>query len=125
MKTRKAWPTILWAVALLAGTLPLVGCDDDDDDFDHDPPAGMGCIIVNNKTFDDIDVFINGSELKRVDDRDWEAYDLEPGVYRVFLNSHDNHRSDSRDVDVFENRRSMMDVTEGWNDGFDIYIYLD
>ena len=56
---------LISAVLSLSAALLLVcttGCDDDDD-HSHVIPPGLGSIIVENDTGDDIDVFINGVEL--------------------------------------------------------------
>jgi hypothetical protein len=113
----------LLALATAAFTF---GCNDDDDDFSHHPPPGKGCIIVNNTTFHDIRVYINGSSTNLTYEDDWEYYDLNPGVYRVVLEERHGDRSYRDDIDVIEGRRTILDVTDGvrW-DEYDVYLYFD
>ena len=118
-----------WAfrcAALLGGAaLFLTGCNDDD--IDHHPPAGMGCIIVRNYTFSDINVFINGAQTNEADADDDSAYDLRPGVYRVVLDQEDGDRNFRGDIDVLQNRRTIIDVNTDalWFDRYDVFIYFD
>ena len=104
--------------------LIFTGCEDDED-IDHDPPAGMGSIVVDNRTYNDINVFIDGIQTNRTSDKDWRAYDLAPGVYRVVLDEDDGDRNFRGDVDVLENQLTIMDVeADIQGDVFDVYIYF-
>jgi len=118
--------TLAWA-GLLTLLTAIFGCNYDDDDFDHNPPPGMGCIIVNNNTANDIRVFVNGIATNNTDDADWEAYDMKPGVYRVVLEERHGDRSYRDDIDVIENRRTILDVTTDAvrRDRYDVYLYFD
>ena len=101
------------------------GCDNEDD-FSHTPPPGKGCIIANNKTANDMRVYINGSSSNMVSDFDWEAYDLTPGVYRVVLEERHGDRNYRDDIDVIEGRRTVLDVTTALDpDEYDVYLYFD
>lgn len=71
-----------WLVALLCAG----GCHEDDD-HDHDPPPGQGSMIIENNTFNDISVFVNGAEQNETPEDRTRAYDLNPGVYRVVRNN--------------------------------------
>ncbi|HNR94512.1 MAG TPA: hypothetical protein PKK36_07880, partial [Kiritimatiellia bacterium] len=50
---------MIFCALLAAALLPLAGCEDDDD-YDHKPPAGMGTLVLENDTVDDISVAIDG-----------------------------------------------------------------
>ncbi len=104
----------------------LTACEDDDDDFDHDIPAGQGTLVVNNKTFHDIEVFINGFEVSKVRDEDYEFYDRDPGVYRVVLDEDDGDRNWYGFVDVVEGKKSILDVkTASGSYNYDVYRRLE
>ena len=98
---------------LLALALGLVtGCEDDDD-FDHHPPAGQGAMIVNNDTFHDVSVFIDSRRVEEVRDDRKRAYNLDPGVYRVVLEEQGGGRSFRGDIDILEGRNTVLDVLPG------------
>lgn len=111
-------------VALL-GLALVTGCDDDD--FDRTPPAGQGSLVVDNRSYDRIDVYIDGARMESVGSGKHRYYDLDPGTYRVVLNNEDSRRSYAEDVDILINRRTILDVTTAVNDyrRFDVYTYFD
>ena len=123
MKTHKAigWP---WALALVVIGI-LAGCDDER--FDREPPPGMGTLIVDNATGDGIEVFLNGIEAEETDAGDHRYYDLEPGLHRVVLTCDDTERTWAEDVDVLENRRTVLEVRADPldYDEYDVDIYID
>lgn len=117
------------AVLIMASALALLspGCEDPDDDFDHDPPAGLGTLYVDNNTGDDLNVFVDGAGLAGVGDFDERFYDLAPGVHRVVLDQDDGDRSYRDDVDVLEGRRTILDVERDSDDSdrYDVAILFD
>ena len=113
-----------WVAAVLAIGM-LTGCDDER--FDREPPLGMGTVIVDNFTGDDIEVYLDGVAAEETDAGDHRYYDLEPGLHRVVLTGDDTERLWAEDVDVLENRRTVLEVR---SDPFDygeygVDIYLD
>ena len=109
MKSRSIIPFALLAAAL-STLLVTIGCEWGDDDHDHNPPAGMGSIIIDNYTSTDIEFFVDGTLVGKVNnDRD-RAFDFAPGVYRVVLNDEDDRRSWANDVDVLEGRLTVLTV---------------
>lgn len=118
----KMWLSMGMGLALC---LALAGCEDDE--FDHTPPSGQGSLIVDNHTADDIDLFVNGAWVTRVDGGDEAVVDLEPGLYRIVLNDEDDLRSFRDDVDVLEGRLTVLDVTlDGVSLGaYRVLLYFD
>ena len=116
------WVGIL-SMACLAGL--FVGCDDSD--YDHDVPEGEASLVVDNFTGDRVYVYIDGVEVDSVTADKHRYYDLEPGEHRVALDGDDTDRSWFGDVDVLEDRLTVMEVRGeiGYTDEFDVEIYLD
>jgi hypothetical protein len=110
---------------LAAGPILLAGCDSGGG-YKHDPPPGEGCIIVDVQSSDIVHVYINGIYANDVGDYDYEAYDLDPGMYRVVLDQKNGSHSYSHDVDVIEGKRTVLQVYryEGsWE--YDVRIFYD
>lgn len=122
MNQMRLW---LGIVALALATAMGAGCDDNE--FDRDPPAGQGSLIVDNFTGDRILVYLDGTEESGVSAGKHRYYDLEPGVCRVVLDGDDTRRSWSGDVDVLEGRRTVVEVRSDSGDyrEFEVSIYLD
>lgn len=117
-----------WGLALgglLGLALSLMGCGSDR--YDHDPPHGQGAIIVDNFTGDRIRVYVDGERLSDTRRGRSRAYDLQPGVYRVALDSGERYRSWADDVDVLEGRLTILEVRGDVGDyrHFDVYAYFD
>lgn len=118
-----------WFAWALAASLPwLAGCEyDDDHDYGHDPAAGLGSLIVENRTPDDIAVYVDGVRLADAGDDDDRAYDLKPGIRRVLLDQRGGDRTFRGDVDIIEGRRTVLDVIfDPFDNGdYDVDIFLD
>lgn len=112
--------------AVAAALLGLPACEEDDK-FDHDPPAGQGTLYVDNETADDLDVYIDGAKTNSVDDGDTRYYDLAPGVHRVVLDDDNGDRNFRDDVDVLQGQRTILEVRTDWNDSdaYDVFVYFD
>ncbi|HAL92356.1 MAG TPA: hypothetical protein DCM68_04955 [Verrucomicrobia bacterium] len=115
----------IWMLPLIFAAGALGGCDDSD--FDRDPPEGQGSMVVDNYTGDRVRVYIEGERVDSVGEGDHRYYDLDPGVYRVALDGDDTDRSWAGDVDILENRRTVLEVRgySGDYDEFDVRIYFD
>ena len=111
----------LLAAAALIGSVTLAGCDDDDD-IDHDPPAGQGSIVVDNDGYRDLHVYIDGVYQGEVRDGHRTAYDRAPGVYRVVLDESGSDRGYSADVDVLAGRLTVLEATGGEAFGDDLFV---
>ena len=110
MKRRLKQSFALLAAGLVALFL-TPGCETDEDEFDHKPPAGQGSIIVDNYTYTDIEFYVNGLLTGKINDDKDEAFDLAPGVYRIVLNDEDDQRNWAGDVDVLEGQLTILSVT--------------
>ena len=120
----KIQQSIRWAVAV--GLIGLfAGCDDER--FDREPPAGLGSLVVDNFTGDRLQVYIDGQEREDTSAGDYRYYDLRPGLHRVALDGDDVNRSWAGDVDILENRRTVLEVRGSScdYDNYDINIYFD
>lgn len=104
----------LCVAAGLAGF--AAGCDDNDE-FDHKPPAGMGSLILDNRTADTVNVIVDGASLGRTDSYDDRAFDLVPGMHRVLLDQHRGDRSGIFDFNVASGRLTVLrlEVSSDWN----------
>jgi len=87
------------------------GCDDDDD-FDHVPAEGMGSLVIDNDTVDDLDVFVDGVQIGHVTDGHEGFFDMAPGLYRVVLSDEDGDRNYRNDMDVLGGHLTVMYVDE-------------
>ena len=100
-----------------------MGCDPG---FDHQPPPGQGAIVIENNTGDDLDVYIEGAQTNDVDAGEDEAYDLEPGVYRVVIDEETGTRSWREDVDVLEGKLTVLRAyTDNRSQGVDVSVSFE
>lgn len=114
------FPTLL--AAGLACLFLSTGCEMDDDEFDHDPPLGQGSLIIDNFTYTDIELFVDGRLQGKIQDDDDKAFDFQPGAYRVVLNDEDGDRSWADDVDVLEGKLTVLTVRidTAFSDDYDV-----
>ncbi len=104
-------PLGLLAAALLLGAAGLLsGCEDHE--FTHSPPARQGSIIVDNHSRDVLHVYLGGYYTNDVGDHEYEAYDCNPGLYRVALyqKCSSNCRFANNEVDVLEGQLAILKV---------------
>ena len=107
-------------IGLLVLGLFIAGCGGGSSP-DHTPPAGMGSIMVNNNTGDDILVYIDGiATSSHASYADITPYDLTPGSHRVTLTESRGWRNYSGFVDVLQGRLTYLDVSD---DLKNIYAY--
>ncbi len=112
------------AALVAAGMLWLAGCGDDS--FKHDPPPGQGSIIVDNRSSDVLHVYLSGYYTNDVGDLDYEAYDRDPGLYRVVLDQKNGSRSYSHDVDVIQGKLTVLKVNvDEFSWEYYVQIYYD
>ena len=128
MKRNADWMKWLGVLAMAATvTFWGAGCDDDEDDFDHDVPAGKGTLVVDNNTPDRVRVFIAGAQVQSVGKGDERYYDLDPGLYRVALDGEDTDRFWTGEADVLQGRLTILKVSDdlGDFDDFDVDVDFD
>ncbi len=89
--------------------LCLAGCDSDG--FSHTPPDGQGCLVVDNKISDRLNVYVDGRSVFQVSTYDHELVDLDPGVYRLVVDERNGYHSYRADLDVL---RGQLTVVEIW-----------
>ena len=104
--------TLARAGALLAAVLLVVSCEDTSN-FDHTPPAGSGSLIVDNRGFMNVSVFVDGALLADVRDGHWSAFDLAPGLHRLVLDETNGDRAFRDDVDILDGRQTIASITTG------------
>lgn len=126
MKTQPLYRFTLFLITALTAAL-FIGCDwYDDDDNDNDPPDGQGAIIVDNDTFNDVRVFIDGERREDTRDRKSKAYNLDPGTYRLVLDEKGGDRNFRGDIDVLENRNTIVNIANrGSATRYDVAIFFD
>ena len=97
--------------------LGLVGCDEDEDYLDHEPPEGQGSLVVVNDSWDDLSLYLDGVYVEKVNENSDETLDLDPGVYRVVLMERRNgDRSYRDDVDVLVDKLTLLQVSDSGAD---------
>ena len=113
--------------SLALGMILMLGlCACDGDDWNHTPPAGMGSIIVDNRTADGVNVYLDGYYTNQVSDFDYEAFDLAPGIHRVVLDESNGSRNWWGDVDVLEGKLTVLEVNTGfYSSDYDVRIYFN
>lgn len=116
-----------WVERLVLGMILMLGlCACDGGGWNHTPPAGMGSIIVDNRTDDGVNVYLDGYYTNRVSDFDHEAFDLAPGIRRVVLDESRGSRNWRGDVDVLEGKLTVIEVNTGfYSSDYDVRIYFD
>ena len=113
-------------VALALAASFFAGCNDYNNPGDHRPPAGFGAIIVDNHTYNDIHVFIDGVQRDDVRDSRDKAYDVLPGVHRVVLDERGGNHTYRADIDVLVGRNTILDVTYavGYPTYYDVAVFF-
>ncbi|MDD4734512.1 MAG: hypothetical protein PHP44_00240 [Kiritimatiellae bacterium] len=127
--SKKTWCLNAFLTLTCALTIALLcsSCErDDDDNYDHDIPDGMGTLVIDNRTFSDIYVYISGREQEKVSSDDYEFYDRDPGTYRVALEEKRGDRAWFGDADVMEGKKTVMKVYIGSRyDEYDVNWHID
>jgi hypothetical protein len=102
----------------------FTGCDDDD--FSHDPPEGQGSLVIDNETYVDVKVYLDGYLLYKVDSYDDKTTDLDPGTYRVVIDEKGGDHSYRDDIDIIEGKLTVIEI-EGYDDysTFMTRVYFD
>jgi hypothetical protein len=109
------------AALLLAGP----GCEDNDSLMDHVPPDGQGSMIFDNQSPDRIRVYLDGRYAGEVKDWDDLTLDLDPGVYRVFLDGKDSERTYQKDADVLDGRLTVLHISPSSSSAFSYNVWTE
>ena len=88
-----------------------LGCNEEDKFREHIPPLGMGSLIINNNTLENINLFIDGAFTNLVQEDSAETIDMAPGTYRIVLDSEDSNRTYREYTDILENRLTILHVS--------------
>jgi len=119
-----------WSI-LVAGlfglALALSACEGDKD-YDRPVPPGLGTLMIDNETYDDISVFVDSEFQERIAREDHvTSYDFPPGVYRVVLEQRGGRDSYRGDIDLLPDRRTVIEVFPGDfdSDRFAVRIFFD
>ena len=124
MKKRAKWLRRLGIMAVVLASGLAAGCDDDDD-YDHDVPAGQGSLVVDNFTVDRVRVYVDGEKMESVGDGDHRYYDLAPGVHRVALDGDDTDRFWAGEADVLQGRLTILKVNNDLGDFDEFNVDVD
>ncbi len=86
----------------------VAGCEDQR--FDHEPPPGLGSLVVDNLTGTSLEVFIDRAAPEQV--RAWRhrIWDMTPGIHRLVIRDGDDGRFYSGDADIVEGRLTIAEV---------------
>ena len=126
-ESEKILRTLVLCVLIPAVALAtLTGCEDDDAEYDHTPPAGMGTLILENDTYDDITVALDGRIQPEVGEDSNRKYDLEPGVWRLVLDQQGGDQNWRGDVDIIEGHLTIVNISASTDpDDFFISVRFD
>lgn len=119
-------PYCRWSrlLSLLAALASMGACDREE--YEHEPPAGQGALVVSNFSGDRVRVYVNGTAVDDVTAGVYRYYDMNPGGYRVALDSDDNQVSWADDVDILASRLTVVEVRMDLRgEDFDVRVYFD
>ncbi len=113
----------LWIVVVALGM--TAGCDDSE--YDHEPPAGQGSLIVDNFTGYRMYVYINGQSVGDVSSGDDDYFDRRPGMCRVVIDGEHADQAWGGEVDILEGRLTILEVRPAYGtyNAFDVNVYFD
>lgn len=110
------------ALLMLAG----VACDDGTPRVGR-PPEGMGRLVIDNRTGEDLRVYFNGEPAERVGDWRYRTYDFPPGEVRVTLDQRNSDRTTRFRVDILRGRIIIAEVQNDYAnwDRLDVFLDID
>ena len=106
---------IAFAGMLAAGlAFFTAGCEDDNEY--GGPPAGLGRLVIENNTTEDIRPYVDGFARDLVENNHSRSFDLEPGEHRVVLDQKGGtNAATAFDVDALAGRVMIADVHEDYS----------
>jgi hypothetical protein len=106
------------------GLCGLAGCDNDG--FNHTPPDGQGTLVVDNKTSDHLNVYVDGRSVFQASPYDHELVDLNPGVYRIVVDQRNGYHSYRADLDILAGQLTVVEVKGYYSvDSYDARVYFE
>lgn len=115
---------IYQAIALLSAFTLFAGCETEDEDYDHVPSPGNGSLIIDNDSDSDMALFLDGSYTSSINDGETRIIDIAPGLYRIVLDENDGNRSYRSDIDILENRLTILNVSKDLSDGYSYSVTI-
>jgi len=101
----------------------VVGCEEFDDDVslgrNHQPPAGMGAIVIENDSFADWNVVIDGVHLGRVATSFFLVHNVAPGEHLVHMDEHNGSDTKTLTVEVTDGSLTVVRI-KGNSTGYDV-----
>ena len=128
MKRLRLDPIRLVLLALLlAIPAAFSGCELEDEDYDHNPPAGFGALYIDNNTADSLEIYVDAAKIGEVGDYDTDYFDLAPGTHRLVVQEEGGTTSFRDDIDIIEGERTIVDVSYDPDDPatYDVLVYID
>lgn len=114
------------ALCALVWMIVGVGCDDGTPRVGR-PPEGMGRLVIDNRTGNDLRVYFNGEPGENVRRNRYRTYDFPPGEVRVTLDQRNSDRSTRFRADILRGRVIIADVQNdysNWN-RLDVFLKID
>jgi hypothetical protein len=102
------------------------GCDDGTPRVGR-PPEGMGRLVIDNRTGNDLRVYFNGEPGENVRRNRYHTCDCPPGEVRVTLDQRNSDRSTRFRADILRGRVIIADVQNdysNWN-RLDVFLKID
>jgi len=84
-------------------------------------------LFLDNRTGDDINVYLDGAVVRDLEDYDDRAYDLAPGLHRLVLDEQGGDRFGSWDIDIVAGRLTVAEIrVSNWDwEEYDADIHLE
>ncbi len=112
--------------AVAAVVLLATACESDNPWHSNVPPEGLGALVVDNRTSDRLEVYLDGAEQMTVRGGRYQYIDFEPGTYRLVVMSTDGFRSFRDDVDIVKGRITVVEIRSGGeNREYNARIYFE
>lgn len=114
------------ALCALVWIIAGAGCDDGTPRVGR-PPEGMGRLVIDNRTGNDLRVYFNGEPAEGVRRNRYRTYDLPPGELGVTLDQRHSDRSARFRVDILRGRVIIADVQTDYSNWtrLDVFLRID
>lgn len=113
-------------VALTIVSFLIAACESDNPWHSNVPPEGFGALVVDNRTSDRLEVYLDGEEEMTVRGGRYQYIDFAPGSYRLVIMSSDGFRSYRDDIDIVKGRITVVELRGGGeNREYNARIYFE